>query len=345
MKLHLLAVLAATSVLTSCAPRIGTALMKTYPALDAEEPVTLIMSTKGVPPDIEALGIVSIRDAGFTTHCDSATVAELLKQEARKAGGNVVIVTEYIKPSFWGSSCHQMTGTVARINENSPFANEAIANLSQIEELRFIKPERKLPRMNLYAGGGYGWRMAELSPDLTGYMRTFTKGLMHAPVWDASFNYYFNDLFGVGLAYAAYGAGNREQVYNMETLEEGYLKLNDLITYAGPVFLVRNPLSNKWTLESGIGFGYLGYVSKGNFVNEHFKKTGATAGAQVSLGIEYKLAKDWGIGLNLSAVSGILNSWTEETNGVKTTVKAESNDKGEGLGQFRMLLGVRYHIK
>ncbi|OAV73143.1 hypothetical protein Barb6_00499 [Bacteroidales bacterium Barb6] len=176
-------------------------------------------------------------------------------------------------------------------------------------------------------------------------MRSFAKGLMHAPVWDASFNYYFNDRLGVGLVYSAYGVGKREQAYNTETSEEGDLKINGMITFAGPAFLMRNYVNNKWTYELGLGIGYLGYVSKGSFTDNYFKKAGSTSGMQASAGIEYKLAKDWGIGLNISVFNGILKGWTEESNGVKTTVKAENSDKGEGLEQIRMLLGVRYHIK
>ncbi|MDL2241660.1 hypothetical protein LJB91_01975 [Bacteroidales bacterium OttesenSCG-928-L03] len=109
-------------LLCSCGGmRVTTSALKTYPALSEDEPIPVYFQKEDVPVDSESLGVTGALDSGMTAtnKCDSITAVEHLKTEARKIGGNAVLVTEYRKPSIWGSSCHQMVATVLRVHDFS----------------------------------------------------------------------------------------------------------------------------------------------------------------------------------------------------------------------------------
>ncbi|MCL2650374.1 MAG: porin family protein [Candidatus Azobacteroides sp.] len=346
MKSHFLFVLIVALGFTSCAPRISTLMTKTYPPAPEDTPVEIFMDAHAVPPNSESLGLIKIADSGFTTQCDSITVVEHLKSEARKVGGNAVVVTEYIRPSIWRGSCHQMAGTILRVPDFNSAINVASSDSGQFVSVQVIKPERKLSRITLAANLGYGWRTARLNPDLEGFEKAYQKGLMSGWVYDASFNYYFNDNFGLGLLYSAYNASQNMYGQNLDTGVEGELKTNDLINFIGPVFLMRLPLANeKWTFDLGLGIGYLGYTSKLNFPDMRGKMYGSTVGIYYDLGVEYKLEKNWALGLHVVSMGGTLMNWTVEENGYKETINVKRPEDGEGLQQIQLLLGLRYYIK
>jgi hypothetical protein len=347
-KFHFLIAVVAVFTFTACSPRIGTMVTKTYPPLENSEPVVVFMNAASVPSNNESLGVVSITDSGFSIQCDSLTVVEHLKSEARKAGGNAVVVTEYVKPSFFGSSCHQMTGTILRIADFDSETNTISAGTAQLASVQVIKPERKLSRITLAADFGYGWRTAPLSPDLGSFEREYYKGLMSGLIGDASFNYYFSDNMGVGLLYSAYNAsqnmyGSMSDGYGSQ---EGSLKTTDRIDFLGPAFLMRFPLrSEKWIFNCSLGLGYLGYSSKTTFPNLLRKIQGSTFGESVAIGLEYKIEKNLAIGLSCSSIAGVLTSFTKEENGSKQSYTVENSKDGEGLGHIQFLLGLRYYLK
>jgi hypothetical protein len=302
------------------------------------------MDTRATPSNSESLGLIRIADTGFSTQCDSVTVVEHLKSEARKAGGNAVVVTEYLRPSFWRGSCHQMAGTILRVSDFNSTAFAASSDSAQFVSAHVLKPERKLSRITLGVDGGYGWRTAQLSPDLSEFHRAYFKGLMSGRVLGASFNYYFSDYFGLGLRYSNYNANQNMYAQNTDTGVEGEWITKDLIYFVGPVYLMRLPLAKeKLNLNLGIGLGYLSYMSKKTFVNEKSNLYGATVGSCFNLGVEYKIEKNWALSLQANSQTGVLMNWTIEENGHKESYKADKT--GEGLQQLQLLLGLRYYIK
>ncbi|GHV10647.1 hypothetical protein FACS1894162_5260 [Bacteroidia bacterium] len=324
-------------------------ITKTYPVNEADKSVTVFMDPSLAPTNSESLGVVSITDSGFSTKCDSVTVVELLKEEAHKAGGNAVLVTEYIRPSIWKSSCHQMTGTVLRVHDFDSFAQITDTDGSQLTTVKVIQPERKLPKFTLSANIGYGWRGAKMNPDFSMEEREYYKGLMSGLVGDASFNYYFNDYYGIGLIYSAYNA-NQDKYGRMAfedgSSETGNWKTNDLFQFIGPAFLMRVPVGNqKWILDCNIGLGYLDYSSKQTFASQSQRTYGATFGSYLSFGAEYKINEHWAIGLRFAEVIGILTNYTVDTNGNKKSFSVDNTKDGIGLGQFHVLAGIRYYIK
>lgn len=323
---------------SACSPRIGTMITKTYPALETDSPVEVYMLKQAVPKQSESLGVVSVGDTGFSTKCDSATVIGLIKEKARQSGGNAVLITEYVKPSFWGSSCHQMTATVLKVYDFLlPEDVEGTANFAGMEDVKVIKPDRKLPKVDMMANFGYGKRLASISTSLSSTQRDAMKDLMSGTIWDLSFKYYFSDIMGIGLDYSGYRA-------TTDKIANDVVPTNDMMTYIGPSYLIRYSPDQKWIFDSLLGLGYLGYSSSADYMSVDQKVTGVTVGAKWDVGVSYKFSEHWGVGANLSLLSGVLNKVTLHENGRKMSVDLGDNEK-EGLGQFRIGLGIRYYIK
>ena len=317
-------------LLASCSPKVTSTMYHSYSSLPPETPVKVFYK-EDLPAGSKEIGQVRVSDTEFSTGCDSLTVISKIKNEARKAGGNAVLITEHKKPSVWGSSCHQMTAMVLNVSD---FTATTLAKDNLEDEPPVLLSESKiLPRFNLAVNGGYGWRTAKLADGIEGLEKDYLKKLMSGFVWNASANYYFNDNYGLGLSYSAYSAS---------TSLHG-LKSNDMITYAGPAFLMRFSQNQKWIFNMSLGLGYIGYSSTHKSNGDQLKLTGGTVGFETAIGAEYKLSQNWGIGATLSTNSGLLNSMTVNQNGHKQTIDLGKDEK-EGLGQIRIAVGFRYYI-
>lgn len=270
----------------------------------------------------------------MTLKCDSATVIGIIKEKARQAGGNAVLVTEYIKPSFWGSSCHQMTATVLRVSDFS-LVEEVDDGGRYDEDIKLLRPERKLSKIDIMANIGYGYRTARIIDGLTPSQRQSVEDLMSGMAWDLLVRYYFSDTGGIGFDYSAYRA-------TADRLGNDVVPSADMITYVGPSFVARFSSNQKWIFDSSVGLGYLGYSSVADRSYADRKVTGATVGWKISLGASYKLSENWGIGAEMGLLSGLLDRMNIHENGTKISQKLPEK---EGLGQFRIGLGIRYSIK
>ncbi|NDW09752.1 outer membrane protein [Dysgonomonas sp. 520] len=321
---------------SACSPHIGRTITKTYSPLDEDSDVEVFFDKSSMPPSgIESLGVIDIKDAGVSTLCDSVSVLDYIKKEARQIGGDIIFISRHNKPELWGNGCHEMKGVIFRtIDGMSGLDQDSTNNITK----RYTESnERKLPRFKVAASAGYGWRTAELAADIDHSQRSFCEKLMHAPVWDASVNYYFCDFWGLGLMYSAFSATADGSVGGLKG------KGKSLITFAGPAFSIRSALHPKWILEGSFGVGYLGYKLNLDFPEHEEKYTGATVGIQYSLGTEYKFNKNWGLGLNLIGIGGALSKMKKNENGDKSTIKFDDKEM-EGLQGIRLSMGIRYYI-
>ncbi|MDR0507589.1 MAG: hypothetical protein LBH32_12370 [Dysgonamonadaceae bacterium] len=348
MKLKILFTIFIALTVASCSPRIGKVITKTYSALENNEPIEVFMDAQTAPSNSESLGVASVTDdAGFSINCDSLTVINLLKEEARKVGGNAVLITEHVRPSFWGSSCHQMTATILKVFDYDSQNVQENPDSSKLTVIKVIKPERKLPVMNLSVNFGRGWRLAKINPDLTIEEKDYYKDLMSGWIYDASFNYYFNDFYGVGFHYSLFTSS--QHAYGTATFdgysETGYRNTNQYIQFIGPVFSARTSSKDlQWLFDYSIGIGYLGYSSKDTFTSHIYKGDGSTVGFYMGLGVEHKLNKNWGVGVRCSTISGVVTKMNNDRDGIKETITVDDVNKGEGLGQIQLLAGIRYYF-
>jgi hypothetical protein len=103
----------------ACAPKVRTQIGKNYSPLGEYEEIIVFGLGERFPAGAEELGTVRISDTGFTLACTYEIVIEKAKIQARKAGGNALVITEHKAPNFFGSSCHQIQAKIIRLPKNN----------------------------------------------------------------------------------------------------------------------------------------------------------------------------------------------------------------------------------
>lgn len=108
-------------ILSSCAPKISTSISKRYEPVSPGEDIRVFGLKDAVPPNAEILGTIKIGDTGFSVHCGWDNVIALAKQQARKAGGNAIKITQHIPPSIFGSSCDRIQANILKVDNLDRF--------------------------------------------------------------------------------------------------------------------------------------------------------------------------------------------------------------------------------
>ena len=179
---------------------VSRVIKKAYPPYADNMPVLVCHSEADVPPDIETLGTLQTNTEMDAAHCDSASVAGLLEQETRRAGGNVLLVTG----CRVSRGCYQMMGTIMRTSENRMRAlfPEAYAQT-------FSSPERQ-ERQSLFSkvrfevGAGYAYRTASTMPGLPAVTDNLVSKLKNGASIQAALDIFPSRYMGVGLMYYTY---------------------------------------------------------------------------------------------------------------------------------------------
>lgn len=241
---------------------------------------------------------------------------------------------------FWISSVH----VKAQVTDSVVIVNPQPAEMVQWTTYK-AKKQKQLPRAVLNLNAGYGWRIGKITDELNAYGKDFFSHLMSGFVWDASFDYFFNDKFGIRTAFYQYRASHNDLARELDTGKQGTLDVKDMITYIGPAFVFRLAFGhNSWIFTANTGMGYIEYREKQTFVNDYSKFYGASLGVQMGVDLEYKITPQLSIGTNMRITSGEINRLDYEKNGVKWTETFDVG-KGEGLGQISLGIGFRYYFK
>lgn len=111
-------------ILAGCSPKIISSFTSSYTALTEEAEVLVLEQAAPMPESAEVLGHIKIGDTGFTTQNGNyAAVLNIAKDEARKAGGNVVKITEHKSPDML-SSMHRIKADILRVDDLSVLSGE-----------------------------------------------------------------------------------------------------------------------------------------------------------------------------------------------------------------------------
>ena len=331
-----------TCLCMACSPRITTETVRKTPAqtLSADAPVAVFTDRNTIPIDAQELGKVRVEDAGLSIKCDSSTIINLVKIEARKNGGNAVFVEEHIRPTIF-SSCHQMKASILHIGDFTP--PPTVASSSPVRQYapKYVLYST-IPKLSISLSGGYGHRTAKIHPSLTGINREMAKKLSSGAVWDSSIGYHFHDFLGVGMTYSAYyssvGLSGDPDGRGNITL----LKHKDMMTYIGPSFLATYPFK-KWVITASVGLGAMIYYSKETSFDNFYTSYGSTLGFSTIIGCEYKISDSFSLGLDLGTLSGSIKSFQINDNGIESTRTLEGDDR-ESLSQIRISAGIKYRF-
>ncbi len=102
----------------SCTPKVRSTITNRQASLNYNQPVKVLHFNDSVSVDGEQIGILKVGDTGMSTKCSYQLVLEKAKEEARKAGGNVIRITEHKSPDFM-SSCHRIKADILLVNQEN----------------------------------------------------------------------------------------------------------------------------------------------------------------------------------------------------------------------------------
>jgi hypothetical protein len=135
---------AALSVLSSCAPRIIKQLYAPpVAALAPDAPVVVLAVDEYRPDGCELLATVIVGDAGTTVNCGLERMMSEARRQARQAGGNVLKLIQITPPNI-ASTCYQIAGEVF-------YAPDIAAMQADISRRRAADEQPRLPAGTPYA--------------------------------------------------------------------------------------------------------------------------------------------------------------------------------------------------
>lgn len=136
--------------LAGCSAKVSTSLTKTIPPLDYREQVIVLGVDEPVPASATEIGEVKVGDTGFSTNCGWDVVISKAIEAARKAGGNVLKITEHDPPSIWGSSCDRIKAKILKMENTAELGDRALKNDAVVDS------SWNYAKIFLYRTGGMG---------------------------------------------------------------------------------------------------------------------------------------------------------------------------------------------
>lgn len=266
-----------------------------------------------IPNSAETIGYVSVTDGGTTTKCKYDQVLRIAREETAKTGGNGFAITEHKKPALWGSSCHQISGTMLYISDwtidaqaPSPIAEAIEAeHVALGEQLK----KRQAPANTISLDAGIGRVYSKI------YTPYRTYNGKNGVDWKLEYNRVYRNGIGFGLQYSGFRAGFSEG---------GYM----LLTYIAPSFIGRVKLSDVWMLKYGVGIGYFAYSDSG-------KSVYSGVGFDINVGVEYMISKHVGLGIEAQSLSSYLQQQAEVELG---------EDEHSGISRINIKGGIRFYF-
>lgn len=286
----------------SCSPRVITTISQRLPPLDEQEAVTVIHEGGAFPDNGLVIGMVEVSDTGFSTKCGYDDVVELARREAEKAGGNYLFISSHILPNVWTSSCHQIVGTIVRVDESMPRARDyAEARESEpqlkpmsegigFQQRRFQQrrytskwgaPERKLSRVRFALDAMYSYRIADRlevpSGVPTSVWRKFENGMLSGFSYGVSITGFFNDNSGLGGKFVGSHYSSKMSYLSLS----GYARDKIDMFYIAPEYIARIPdrnSGNMWVFGYSLGLVVFMEEGTGIYLNRVGFRTGIEAG-------------------------------------------------------------------
>lgn len=118
-------------ILQSCSPKIKTNLTNaSFKPIKTESEIFILKLNDSLPVKSNFVGEIKIGDTGFSSDCGYSKVIDEAKNTAKKAGANIVRITEIKEPNF-GSTCYRIKANLYRNLDQEVITN--LSNSIQIE--------------------------------------------------------------------------------------------------------------------------------------------------------------------------------------------------------------------
>ena len=203
MKKTKLFAVATILLMTSCSPKVVTNIVRTYPDMIPADSVYVIGLGEKVPNTAETIGRVSVVDRGTSRNCRYDQVLHLAQEETGKNGGNGLAITNHQKPSFWGSSCHQISGLMLRLSDRTvdTLKTNPVQDVIDLDLIvaKDYAERRKAPANTFEASFGYGWVTSKIY-DINGAALGSKGGVE----WKLGYEYVWSSGMGIGLQYSGF---------------------------------------------------------------------------------------------------------------------------------------------
>lgn len=280
-------------LLAGCSPQVTTHLIKKYPVSVYPQQVVVYQRGDKLPDSVhssvEVIGELFIGDTGFTVDCGYDKMISLAKEETSKNGGDAFAIVTYIVPSIWGSSCHQIEGLMFYQNDNTTF--DYVYPLATVtgEDPLIVETEKPAIKKNaFYANFGCAFFTSNyiLPIECTGNP---TLGIDY----QLGYEWVGKKGFGFGFKFSEYESSYH---YNSYKVKVG-------LTYAAPQFVMKQTI-NRWAFRENYGIGYFSYHEK--LVEMNVREVLRGVGLNISVGVEYMLTPNIGLGIEAGSIYGIL---------------------------------------
>ncbi|MGY5355578.1 hypothetical protein [Wenyingzhuangia sp. IMCC45467] len=328
-------------IITSCSPYIRSDFSRNYASLTSNDSIKVlspeIYLNRNNSRDLK-IGTIIVGDKGATKNCDSITMLNIIKDSARVHGANMIGITKHIKPSFWGSSCHQFSADFLRENViKVDSSNQKYTTLAEK-----IKKENSYNKFLFTYKGSYLHRTAK-EDNSSDFNQKLSKLLKKG--YGMSFAAYYNNIknSGFGLKYKRMNYGgtlnNTQVTFNdSRPSENGALNVDVVVNYFAfsgrSDFRFGKSQKNNIFLESSIG--YTSYHETSG-INTKIKTTGGNIGYDVNIGYLRSLGSSFDVGLNLGYFASNISQLTIDDGRETNTFNLE---KSEALNLNNLNIGV-----
>lgn len=329
----------------SCNPKINTTIINQQPALGSSTEVLIFEKKEDVPSEHKVLGKVYVGDTGFSTNCSLPVVIDAAKNEARKIGGNSLLITQHLTPNLM-SSCHRINANILAVSSELKPKKETelvIDNSSKSTEKTDLEQFKSKWRFAFQ--GGYSYRTAKIIDGVSSDYGSYLKKLKNGFHLGGDIAYFpHGQDFGIGIKYNYFSAKNSGDFYFEDdngNLEFVHIKDDININFIGPSFLIRYP--SKRNLNAaflGISLGYMSYVDDATLF-EDLNISGHTFGAGFDFGYDIATSDKMAIGFQISFMGGVLHK-IKLDDGQSTEVIELEDDAKESLARLDFSIGIRF---
>lgn len=328
-------------VLSGCSPKVFVARTQYYPPLGLLDSIYTLTAEDIAPKNAELIGSIDITDRSYSAQSRFREIIRQAKEETRKMGGNILHITEHIRPGINGKSHHQLSGNILRISSpeltitKTPVKNQKNPTIDN----NITTDKKKLPTFDITVNGGYGYAPT-INPELSYEMKESKNLMDRGGFWNVIFHNYPDRNFGWGVNYSG---------FRMHTTSaQG--PVNDwdimpLYTYIAPQISYKLLFSRNGMLRIDAGIGYMrldycmhpiGYKAG--------KLAGNTIGYNALIGIEGRIKKHIGIGLDFHAIySSFKYNKLKFKDLLYFGPKFSEKDRSKGI-ILSTTIGIRYYF-
>ncbi|WP_418990838.1 hypothetical protein [Alistipes sp.] len=310
-------------VATGCAPKIYTSLQARLPARAANAEVLVYEPADSLPASAGVLGGLLIKNEKGSARCNYDEAMQLARNQTNRAGGNGLHITWHQTPAGPGQG-HQLSAEILTLPDSLYRADYA-ENLARQQALTALyapharnrRGAQSEYRNNFFVNAGCGFIISEF---LTGNLKSGNpkRGL------DINAGYQYTARgIGFGLRYSGYYASAELFTYGKDRIR---------LHYFAPEFVLRQALSERWSINESIGVGYVIYRESTDGLSA---KVGGF-GYHVNLGIEYKIARGLGINLGTGVYCARFGSMDK--------LAQNYSDKKAGITRISLHGGLRFYF-